>query len=200
MRTWNTLPEETTRNCWSWRRCFWVELLSERGRTITNNTILVLRAILKLFVLQHQISSINSRTNRKMNIMSSFIFSVYIRYWFSSPSLTRDATNDLKMYKELSTSRELIKQCQKLLWLSFFDLPGISQMTGSQLVSLILTGRLRSATNLPRRLVECLHLTWRSRAITTSHHYLYDIWIRETTFHLTFSLLNIDPSFLLTDY
>ena len=113
LRTWNTSPEGTTRNCWSWRRCVWVELLSERGRTITNNTILVLRAILKLFLLQHQISSINSRTNRKMNIMSSFIFSVYIRYWFSSPSLTRDATNDLKMYKELSTFKRVDKTVSK---------------------------------------------------------------------------------------
>ena len=58
-------------------------------------------------------SSINSRTKRKINIMSFFILSVYIRYWFFSPSLTRAATNDLKMYRDLSTSKIVDKTVSK---------------------------------------------------------------------------------------
>ena len=66
--------------------------------------------ILKLSLLQHQISS---WTKRKINIMSSFILFVYIRYWFSSPSLTRAATNDLKMYKNLSSFKRIDKKVLK---------------------------------------------------------------------------------------
>ena len=44
---------------------------------------------------------------KKINTMSSFILFAYLSYWFNSPSLTRAASIDLKMFQDLSTSRRV---------------------------------------------------------------------------------------------
>ena len=46
---------------------------------------------------------------RSINTMSSFILHCYIRYWFTSPSLTGAASNDLKMYQDLTTFKRVSK-------------------------------------------------------------------------------------------
>ena len=53
--------------------------------------------ILKLSLLQHQIDTISPQTKKKINTMASFILFVYIKFWFSSPSLTRAATYDIQL-------------------------------------------------------------------------------------------------------
>ena len=75
--------------------------------------------VLKLSLLQHQIPSLTAQTKKKINNMSSFILHCYIRYWFTSPSLTGAASNDLKMYQDLTTfkrvSNDVSDACLPLL-------------------------------------------------------------------------------------
>ena len=65
--------------------------------------------ILKLSLLQHQIDTISPQTKMKINTMASFILFVYIKFWFSSPSLTRAATNDIQLYKQITTFKRVDK-------------------------------------------------------------------------------------------
>ena len=65
--------------------------------------------ILKLSLLQHQIDTISPQTKEKINTMASFILFVYIKFWFSSPSLTRAATNDIQLYKQITTFKRVDK-------------------------------------------------------------------------------------------
>ena len=65
--------------------------------------------ILKLSLLQHQIDTISPQTKKKINTMTSFILFVYIKFWFSSPSLTRAATNDSQLYKQITTFKRVDK-------------------------------------------------------------------------------------------
>ena len=65
--------------------------------------------VLKFSLLQHQISSLTVVTKKKINTMSSFILFTYLSYWFTSPSLTRAASNDLKMFQNLSSFRRVNK-------------------------------------------------------------------------------------------
>ena len=65
--------------------------------------------ILKLSLLLHQIDTISPQTKKKINTMASFILFVYIKFWFSSPSLTRAATNDMKLYKHITTFKRVDK-------------------------------------------------------------------------------------------
>ena len=41
--------------------------------------------------------------------MASFILFVYIKFWLSSPSLTRAATNDIQLYKQITTFKRVDK-------------------------------------------------------------------------------------------
>ena len=65
--------------------------------------------VLKFSLLQHQIPSLTAVTKKKINTMSSFILFTYLSYWFTSPSLARAASNDLKMYQDLSSFRRVNK-------------------------------------------------------------------------------------------
>lgn len=65
--------------------------------------------ILKLSLLQHQIDTISPQTKKKINTMASFILFVYIKFWISSPSLTRAATNDIQLYKQITTFKRVDK-------------------------------------------------------------------------------------------
>ena len=65
--------------------------------------------VLKLSLLQHQIPSLTEQTKKKINTMSSFILHCYIRYWFTSSSLTGAASNDLKMYQDLTSFKRVSK-------------------------------------------------------------------------------------------
>ena len=70
--------------------------------------------ILKLSFLQHQINTISPQTKKvrrrsTFNTMASFILFVYIKFWFSSPSLTRAATNDIQLYKQIKTFKRVDK-------------------------------------------------------------------------------------------
>ena len=63
--------------------------------------------ILKLSLVQHQIASLNLQTKGKITKMSSFIIFVYTRYWFTSPSLCNAASNDLSLFKEITTFKRV---------------------------------------------------------------------------------------------
>ena len=65
--------------------------------------------ILKFSLLQHQIPSLTARMKKKIITMSSFILYSYLFYWFTSPSLTRAASNDLKMFQSLSSFKRVNK-------------------------------------------------------------------------------------------
>ena len=65
--------------------------------------------IIKLSLLQHQIDTISPQTKKKINTMASFILFVYIKFWFSSPSLTRAATYDIQLYKQITTFKRVDK-------------------------------------------------------------------------------------------
>ena len=65
--------------------------------------------VLKFSLLQHQIPSLTAVTKKKINTMSSFILFTYLSYWFTSPSLTRAASNDLRMFQDLSSFRRVNK-------------------------------------------------------------------------------------------
>ena len=65
--------------------------------------------VLKLSLLQHQIPSLTEQTKKKINTMSSFTLHCYIRYWFTSSSLTGAASNDLKMYQDLTSFERVSK-------------------------------------------------------------------------------------------
>ena len=65
--------------------------------------------ILKLSLLQHQIETISPQTKKKINTMASFILFVYIKFWFSSSSLTRAATIDIQLYKHITTFKRVDK-------------------------------------------------------------------------------------------
>ena len=58
------------------------------------------------FSLLHQIPSLTAQAKKKINTMSSFILHCYIRYWFTSPSLTGAAS---KMYQDLTTFKRVSK-------------------------------------------------------------------------------------------
>ena len=58
--------------------------------------------VLKFSLLQHQFPSLTAVTKKTINTMSSFILFAYLSYWFTSPSLTRAASNDLKMFQQSS--------------------------------------------------------------------------------------------------
>ena len=61
--------------------------------------------ILKLSLLQHQIDTISPQTKKKINTMASFILFVYIKFWFSYPSLTETLFSTLKSsWKSLDLS------------------------------------------------------------------------------------------------
>ena len=65
--------------------------------------------ILKFSLLQHQIPSLTAVTKKKITTTSSFILFTYLSYWFTSPSLKRAASNDLKMFQDLSSFRRVNK-------------------------------------------------------------------------------------------
>ena len=65
--------------------------------------------IFKLSLLQHQIDTISPQTKKKIFTMASFILFVYIKLWFSSPSLTRAATNDIQLNKQIKTFKRVDK-------------------------------------------------------------------------------------------
>ena len=65
--------------------------------------------VLKFSLLQHQIPSLTAVTKMKINTMSYFILFNYLSYWFTSPSLTRAASNDLKIFQDLSSFRRVNK-------------------------------------------------------------------------------------------
>ena len=109
LRTRNISPEGTIRNSWSSQRSVLVERWTGRGTTPTRNARWMAKCLytLKLSLLQHQIPSLTAQTKKKINTMSSFTLHCYIRYWFTSPSLTGAASNDLKMY--LTTFKRVSK-------------------------------------------------------------------------------------------
>ena len=90
LRTWSTSPEGITRNCWNSPKSALVRQWRERS--------VIHLHILKFSLLQHQIPSLTAQTKKNINIMSSFILHCYLRYWYTSPSLTRAAFTDLKMF------------------------------------------------------------------------------------------------------
>ena len=55
--------------------------------------------VLKFYLLKHQIPSLTAQTKKKINT----------RCWFTSPSLTGAASNDLKMYLDLTTFKKVSK-------------------------------------------------------------------------------------------
>ena len=65
--------------------------------------------ILKFSLLQHQIPSLTAQTKKNIDIMSSSILHCYLRYWYTSPSLTRAASTDLKMFQNLVSFRRCNK-------------------------------------------------------------------------------------------
>ena len=65
--------------------------------------------VLKFSLLQRQIPSLTTASKKKINTMSSFIMFTYLSYLFTSPSLTRAASNDLKMFQDLSSFKRVNK-------------------------------------------------------------------------------------------
>ena len=111
--------------------------------------------VLKLSLLQHQIPSFTAQTKKKINTMSSFILHFYIRYWFTSPSLTGAASNDLKMYQDLTTFKRVSKAVSDASSKYFRDTPDTSQRSASPLLSAILPWRQKPVTSLLGRLEDC---------------------------------------------
>ena len=116
LRTRNISPEGTTRNSWSSQRSVLVEgkrnytyQLSKPGADSNARWLAKCLYVLKLSLLQHQIPSLTAQTKKKINTMSSFILHCYIGYWFTSPSLTGAASNDLKMYQDHTTFKRVSK-------------------------------------------------------------------------------------------
>ena len=60
-------------------------------------------------LLQHQLD-LHWQTKKKVEKMTLFVVFVYLRSWFSAPSLTSAAMNDLDLYRRLLNFRSIHKK------------------------------------------------------------------------------------------
>ena len=65
--------------------------------------------IMKMSLLLHQLD-LRWQTKKKVEKMSLFVVIVYLRSWFSAPSLTSAASNDLELYRRLLKFRSIHKK------------------------------------------------------------------------------------------
>lgn len=80
--------------------------------------------ILKMCLLQHQLSNIHHTKKKKLTKMALFIVFVYLKPWFTAHSLTSAATTDLQLFQSLvdykkidkSMSGSCIKVLQRHTW------------------------------------------------------------------------------------
>ena len=61
------------------------------------------------YSIRSTVDTISLQTKKKINTMASFILFVYIKFWFSYTSLTRAATNDIQLYKQITTFKRVDK-------------------------------------------------------------------------------------------
>ncbi len=69
----------------------------------------LVKCVLVVLLLQHQINSLDSETKKKIKTMTSFILYVYIKYWLRSPSISTAANDDLQMFRDLKTFKKIDK-------------------------------------------------------------------------------------------
>ena len=65
--------------------------------------------VLKICLVRHQLH-LHYTIKRKVEKMSLFIIFVYIHYWFTSPSLTTAASNDLQLFHDLEKFSKVDKK------------------------------------------------------------------------------------------
>ena len=123
------------------------------------------------------------------------------RYWFSSPSLTRAVTNDLKMYKDLSTFKRVDKTVSKAALVIFLR---HTWYLTEYCISL-------SIFNIDLEVEDCNKFSKKIGRLPSSHLYIKKPFLPPITptskisefvgprSVLCFPLLNFDHSFLLAE-